>query len=151
MNVALASTRIRIGMRDAIKAGHALALQVQMAERPECLEIQLQNTTPEYSDPLRCSQGACHAFHVIFCIRAGRMGSVVEFSGESAAQEHNHPGGGDKQRKAEKKRRTWVLRNGGFQLGHTERGENRRGGREMQAEAATAMRKRKKRDAERIK
>ena len=52
MNVALASTRIRIGMRDAIKAGHALALQVQMAERPECLEIQLQNTTPEYSDPL---------------------------------------------------------------------------------------------------
>ena len=114
-------------MRDAIKAGHALALQVQMAERTECLEIQLQNTTPEYSDPLRCSQGACHAFHVIFCIRTGRMGSVVEFSGESAAQEHNHPGGGDKQRKAEKKRRTWVLRNGGFQLGHTERGENRRG------------------------
>jgi hypothetical protein len=34
-------------------------------------------------------------------------------------------------------------------LGHTERGENRRGGREMQAEAATAMGKRKKRDAER--
>jgi hypothetical protein len=78
------------------------------------------------------------------------MGSVVEFSGEGAAQEHNHPGGDDKQRKAEKKRRTWVLRNGGFQLGHTERGENRRRGREMQAKAATAMRrKRKKRDAER--
>jgi hypothetical protein len=61
------------------------------------------------------------------------------------------PEGGDKQRKAEKKRRTWVLRNGRFQLGHTERGENRRGGMEMQAEAATAMRKRKKRDAERTK
>jgi hypothetical protein len=41
----------------------------------------------------------------------------MAFSGDNAAEEKNHAGGGGKQRKAGKKRQTWVLRNGGFQFG----------------------------------
>jgi hypothetical protein len=42
---------------------------------------------------------------------------IMTFSGDNAAQEQNHAGGGGKQREVEKKRQTWVLRNGGFQFG----------------------------------
>jgi hypothetical protein len=41
----------------------------------------------------------------------------MAFSGDNAAEEQNHAGGGGKQRKVGKKRQTWVLRNGGFQFG----------------------------------
>ena len=55
----------------------------------------------------------------------------MALSGDNAAQEQNHAGGGGKQTKVGKKRQTWVLRNGGFQFGGKR--EGRTGGREGDA------------------